>query len=35
MTATTIARQVLEAAERFPTTEALVEGDLRLTFPTL
>ena len=35
MTATTIARQVLEAAERFPTTEALVEGDLRLTFPEL
>jgi acyl-CoA synthetase (AMP-forming)/AMP-acid ligase II len=35
MTATTIGRQVLEAAERFPATEALVEGDLRLTFAEL
>ena len=35
MTATTIGRQVLEAAEQFGSTEALVEGELRLTFTQL
>lgn len=31
----TISRLVMESVRRFPTTEALVEGDLRLTFPQL
>ena len=35
MTATTIGRQVLEAAERFGSTEALVDGDVRLSFAEL
>ncbi len=35
MTADTIGRQVVEAAEQFGSTEALVEGDVRLTFAEL